>query len=186
MVAELGSLGRTKLTREKGRQDPRSSAAAGAALRHWPYRRRRVRHTPFAARGYFHCFAAFTWHSVFSRYAASWAADADVHERRGDNFMGREIWCSRRAASRHQFVASHFCSPRPAFPLHSRLHRSRGTANRLCRLVSHVNGLTRALQRTAARLGSRTVRIICQRLSQPTGRFRRRSLSLIVRCIRTP
>ncbi len=29
---------------------------------------------------------------------------------------------------------------------------------------------------TAAPLGSRTVRIICQRLLQPTGRFRRRSL----------
>lgn len=35
-----------------------------------------------------------------------------------------------------------------------------------------------ALQRTAATLGSRTVRIICRRLLQPTGHFRRRSLSL--------
>ena len=33
-------------------------------------------------------------------------------------------------------------------------------------------------QRTAAPLGSRTVQVICQRLLQPTGRFRRRSLSL--------
>jgi hypothetical protein len=41
--------------------------------------------------------------------------------------------------------------------------------------------LTSALQRTAAPLGSRAVRIICQRLSQPTGRFRRRSLSLVIR-----
>ena len=46
------------------------------------------------------------------------------------------------------------------------------------RYTSH---LTRALQRTAAPLGSRTVQIICQRLLQPTGRFRRRSLSLAVR-----
>ena len=38
-----------------------------------------------------------------------------------------------------------------------------------------------ALQRTAAPLGSWTVRVICQRLLQPTGRFRRRSLSLVVR-----
>ena len=36
----------------------------------------------------------------------------------------------------------------------------------------------KTVQRTAATLGSRTVRIICQRLLQPTGRFRRRSLSL--------
>ena len=35
-----------------------------------------------------------------------------------------------------------------------------------------------ALQRTAAPLGSRTVQVIWQRLLQPTGRFRRRSLSL--------
>jgi hypothetical protein len=41
--------------------------------------------------------------------------------------------------------------------------------------------LTRALQRTAAPLGRRTVWVICSRLLQPTGRFRRRSLSLIVR-----
>ena len=38
-------------------------------------------------------------------------------------------------------------------------------------------GLTRALQRTAAPLGSWTVQVICQRLLQPSGRFRRRSLS---------
>ena len=37
------------------------------------------------------------------------------------------------------------------------------------------------MTKTAAPLGSRTVRIICQRLLQPTGRFRRRSLSLVVR-----
>jgi len=37
---------------------------------------------------------------------------------------------------------------------------------------------TRALHLTAAPLGSRTVQTICQRLLQPTGRFRRRSLSL--------
>jgi len=36
-----------------------------------------------------------------------------------------------------------------------------------------------ALQRTAAPLGSRTVRIICQRWLQSAGRFRRRSLSYI-------
>ena len=42
-------------------------------------------------------------------------------------------------------------------------------------------GLTRALQLTAAPLGSWTVRVICSRLLQPTGRFRRRSLSLVVR-----
>ena len=41
--------------------------------------------------------------------------------------------------------------------------------------------ITRALQRTAAPLGSWTVRIIWPRLLQPTGRFRRRSLSLVVR-----
>ena len=40
-----------------------------------------------------------------------------------------------------------------------------------------------ALQRTAAPLGSRTVRITCQRLLQPTGRFRWRSLGLVVRQI---
>lgn len=40
-------------------------------------------------------------------------------------------------------------------------------------------GLTRALQRTAAPLSSRTVRVIWPRLLQPTGRFRRRSLSLV-------
>jgi len=34
----------------------------------------------------------------------------------------------------------------------------------------------RALQRTAAPLGSRTARIIRQRLLRPAGRFRRRSL----------
>ena len=39
----------------------------------------------------------------------------------------------------------------------------------------------RALQRTAAPLGSWTVRVIWQRPLQPTGRFRRRSLSLVVR-----
>jgi len=37
---------------------------------------------------------------------------------------------------------------------------------------------SRALQRTAAPLGTRTVRVLCQRLLQPTGRFRRRSVSL--------
>jgi len=37
----------------------------------------------------------------------------------------------------------------------------------------------RALQRTTALLGSRTVRVIWQGLLQPTGRFRRRSLSLV-------
>ena len=37
------------------------------------------------------------------------------------------------------------------------------------------------LKRTAAPLGSRAVQIIYQRLLQPTGRFRRRSLNLIVR-----
>lgn len=36
-----------------------------------------------------------------------------------------------------------------------------------------------ALHLTAAPLDSRTVQIICSRLLQPTGRFRRRSLSLI-------
>lgn len=40
---------------------------------------------------------------------------------------------------------------------------------------------TRALQRTAAPLGSWTVQLICSRPLQPTGRFRRRSLSLVVR-----
>ena len=34
------------------------------------------------------------------------------------------------------------------------------------------------LRRTAAPLGSRAIRIICERLLQPTGRFRRGSLSL--------
>jgi hypothetical protein len=34
---------------------------------------------------------------------------------------------------------------------------------------------------TAAPLGSRTVQVICSRLLQPTGRSRRRSLSLVVR-----
>ena len=38
-----------------------------------------------------------------------------------------------------------------------------------------------ALQRTTAPLGSRTVRVICQRLLRPTGRLRRQSLSLVVR-----
>jgi len=38
-----------------------------------------------------------------------------------------------------------------------------------------------ARQRTAAPVGSRAVRVICQRFLQPTGRFRRRSLSLVVR-----
>ena len=41
------------------------------------------------------------------------------------------------------------------------------------------------MTKTAAPLGSRTVRIICQRLLQPTGRFRRRSMSLIVKPLRT-
>jgi ankyrin repeat protein len=50
----------------------------------------------------------------------------------------------------------------------------------LRRMERSRSGLTRALQRTAAPLGRRTVRIICQRLLQPTGRFRRRSLSLVV------
>jgi len=36
------------------------------------------------------------------------------------------------------------------------------------------------MERTAAPLGSRTVRVICQRLLQPTGIFRRRSLSPVV------
>ena len=49
-----------------------------------------------------------------------------------------------------------------------------------------MNGLTRALQRTAAPLGSRTVQVICSRLLQPTGRFRRRSLSLVVRLKELP
>ena len=39
---------------------------------------------------------------------------------------------------------------------------------------------TMVLQRPAAPLGSWTARIICPRLLQPTGRFRRRSLSLDV------
>jgi hypothetical protein len=42
-------------------------------------------------------------------------------------------------------------------------------------------GFNQSLQRTAAPQGSRTVRVIWQRLLQPTGRFRRRSLSLVVR-----
>jgi len=37
--------------------------------------------------------------------------------------------------------------------------------------------LTRALQPTPVALGGRMARIICQRLWQPTGRFRRRSMS---------
>jgi hypothetical protein len=45
--------------------------------------------------------------------------------------------------------------------------------------VAIIVRLTLALQRTAAPLGSRTVRIICLRLLQPTGRFRWRSLSLV-------
>ena len=36
----------------------------------------------------------------------------------------------------------------------------------------------KTLQRTAAPLGSRTVQLICQRLLQPTGRFRRRVAEL--------
>jgi signal peptidase I len=40
------------------------------------------------------------------------------------------------------------------------------------------SGLTWARQRTAGPLGSRPVRVICQRLLQPTGHSRRRSLSL--------
>ena len=40
----------------------------------------------------------------------------------------------------------------------------------------------KALQRTAAPQGDRAVRVICQQLLQPTGRLRRRSLSLDVRC----
>ena len=54
-----------------------------------------------------------------------------------------------------------------------------------------MSGLARALstlrraapedgQRTAAPLGSPTVQVMCQRFLQPTGRFRRRSLSLVV------
>jgi len=39
---------------------------------------------------------------------------------------------------------------------------------------------SRALQRTSAPLGSRTVGVIHQRLLQLTGRFRRQSVSLIV------
>ncbi len=45
--------------------------------------------------------------------------------------------------------------------------------------LAHVDHDTRAPQRTAAPLCSRTVRVICQRLLQPHGRFRRRSLSLV-------
>jgi hypothetical protein len=41
-------------------------------------------------------------------------------------------------------------------------------------------GVPRALDR-AAPLGSGTVRIICQRLLQPTGRFRRQSLTLVIK-----
>ena len=40
------------------------------------------------------------------------------------------------------------------------------------------------LQRTAAPPGSRKVQVICSRLVRPTGRFRRRSLSLVVRQLR--
>jgi hypothetical protein len=54
-----------------------------------------------------------------------------------------------------------------------------GTGAGGCFLV--VGMLTRALQRTAAPLGSWTVQVICSRLLQPTGRFRRRSLSLVVK-----
>ena len=39
-----------------------------------------------------------------------------------------------------------------------------------------TNRRPRALQRTAAPLDGRTVRVVFQRLMQPTGRFRRRSL----------
>ena len=38
-----------------------------------------------------------------------------------------------------------------------------------------------ALRRTDAALGSQLVRVICSRLLQPTGLFRRRSLNLVVR-----
>ena len=41
-----------------------------------------------------------------------------------------------------------------------------------------IEHLTRALQRTAAPLGRRTVRVICQRLLQPPGHFRRRVAEL--------
>jgi hypothetical protein len=49
------------------------------------------------------------------------------------------------------------------------------------KVVNLVLDLPRALQRTAAPLGRRTAQIICQRLLPPTGRFRLRSLGLIVR-----
>jgi hypothetical protein len=45
--------------------------------------------------------------------------------------------------------------------------------------------LNHTLHLTAAPLGSWTVQVIWQRLLQPTGRFRRRSLSLVVRRLHT-
>jgi hypothetical protein len=47
-------------------------------------------------------------------------------------------------------------------------------------MLSWLTASNFPLHLTAAPLCSRTVRIICQRLLQPTGRFRRRSLSLVV------
>jgi hypothetical protein len=48
-----------------------------------------------------------------------------------------------------------------------------------CRGICAEASFSKKIQRTAATLGSRPVRIICPRLLQPTGRFRRRSLSLV-------
>jgi hypothetical protein len=49
------------------------------------------------------------------------------------------------------------------------------------RQVSAAERLSSTGRCSAAPLGSWTVQVICSRLLQPTGRFRRRSLSLIVR-----
>jgi len=45
--------------------------------------------------------------------------------------------------------------------------------------------MPKSLERTAAPLGRRTVRVIRERRLQPTGRFRRRSLSWVVRPLYT-
>jgi hypothetical protein len=60
------------------------------------------------------------------------------------------------------------------------IHSYEKQAGEISACLRLTNTLTRALQRTAAPLGSWTVQVICQRLLQPTGRFRRRSLSLVV------
>lgn len=86
----------------------------------------------------------------------------------GHRFDRRRTLAGRGIARRH-LARPHSTTHRPGFDSSS------------CWQEWQAGRLTRALQRSAALLHSWTVGIICQRLLQPAGRFRRRLLRMFVR-----